>query len=297
MLANYEEILCFAAVCKTGSITQAANFLNCSKANVSKKINKLEKRVGEKLLKRSTRSIYLTEVGKQFKEQAVNVLDEITILEKNTREEKGSLSGRFRITAPVSLSSSILSPLILKLNARFPNIQFELIPTNENLGLLESDIDLAIRTGNIVDDSLVAKRIGYFHESFFTSSSNIEKYKDIQVSSLENAPLLLNELGNVGSEIRVFENGHSLALKPKNCIFIHEFQISLNLLFESDYIAWLPNYCHGIKRGSEEITPILPGLHGEPWPVYLAFPFQSPLPLKLRSVIELVEEHFSDASK
>ncbi len=293
MLSNFEEILCFAAVCKTGSITQAANALQCSKANVSRKISMLEKRMGAKLFQRTTRSIYLTEIGSRFQDRAVRIYDEARQLDKGTRDETGNMSGKFKITAPVSLSTFLIAPLVLQLNESFPDIEFELIPTNENVQLIESEVDLAIRTGSVVDDSLVARKLGEFHECFFTSSRNLANYKQLNIEQIARLPMLLPSSGTENDSLNLFHNGKTLSLIPTDKMRISEFEVSLNLLFNSEYIAWLPNYCNGIERSGETITPLLSSATGQPWSVFMVFPFQAPLPLKLRTIIDFIEENLS----
>lgn len=293
MIANYEQILCFAAVCKTGSITQAAGLLQCSKANVSRKITALEKRLGVKLLQRSTRSIYLTEMGARFKHRAIKIYDETRQLDKYTRDEQGTMAGKFVITAPVSLSTFIIAPILLKLQSAYPDIQFELIPTNENIKLIESEVDLAIRTGSVVDESMVARELGEFHEGFFTSSKNMSNYGKLCLEGVLNSPLLLNVAEGPDDKLNVFDNGKMLSLMPSKLLRIHDFQTSFNLLFDSNYIGWLPSYCDGVTRNGETITRLYPSIKGQPWPVYLVFPFQSPIPLKLRSIVDFIEAKLS----
>jgi DNA-binding transcriptional LysR family regulator len=289
MLPHFEEIICFAAVCKAGSITQAALLLKCSKANVSRKITALEKRIETKLLQRSTRSIYLTEAGSRFKAQAMHIYDEVRQFDNRTRDEEHKLVGNFRITAPVSLSTFIIAPLLFELQKAFPNIRFELIPTNENMKLIESEVDLAIRTGSVVDDTLVAKRLGEFHEGFFTSSQNLPEFAGFNLDDLSTQNLILNQ----DKQLNLFDGSKVFSMVFDNYMQVREFQIATNLLVGSQSIAWLPSYCEGVKIGGETITRLLPSIGGQPWSVYLVFPFQTPLPLKLKSIISHIETHFS----
>lgn len=290
MLNNFEEILCFAAVCKTGSITQAAALLKCSKANISRKITALEKRMETKLLQRSTRRIYLTEAGTRFKQQAIQIYNDTRQFDNRTRDEESKLAGRFTITAPVSLSAFIIAPLLFDLQNAFPEIEFELIPTNENIKLIESEVELAIRTHRVVDDTLVARKLGEFHEGFFVSSKNVHRYSSLNLDTITARRIVLNE----ERCLNVFDRVKMLCLDFPNSIRVREFQIAVNLLFRHDTIAWLPNYCEGVTRDGDTITRILPDIKGQPWPVYFVFPFQTPIPVKLKSVIDFLESRLSN---
>ena len=289
MLTNFEEIICFAAVCKTGSITQAAALLQCSKANVSRKVTALEKRMQTKLLRRSTRNTYLTEAGSRFKPQAMHIYDELRQFDGRTRTEEHQLTGSFRITAPVSLSTFIVAPFLFELQDAFPDIHFELIPTNEAVKLIESEVDLAIRTGSVVDDTLVAKKLGEFQEGFFTSSRNMPEYSALRIDDLTRQKLILNK----DKQLNVFDGEKTLHMEFANSVQVNEFQIAANLLFGSASIAWLPSYCEGVSKDGETLTRLLPTTGGQPWPVYLVFPFQTPIPVKLKSIIGHIESRFS----
>ena len=289
MLTNFEEIICFAAVCKAGSITQAATLLQCSKGNVSRKITALEKRMGTKLLQRSTRNIYLTEAGSRFKPQAMHIYDEVRQFDNRTRGEEHELAGNFRITAPVALSTFIIAPLLLELHSAFPNIHFELIPTNENVKLIESEVNLAIRTGSVVDDTLVAKKLGEFHEGFFTSSRNMPEFSTFNTDDIAKQDLILNQ----DKELNLFDGSKGRSMIFENAIQVSEFQIAANMLFGSQSVAWIPSYCEGVSKDGETITRLLPTIGGQPWPVYLVFPFQTPVPLKLKSIMGHIESRLS----
>lgn len=293
MISNVEELLCFAAVCKAGSITRAAELLQCSKANVSRKITQLEKRMGVKLFQRTTRAIHLTEAGNRFKHRAIKIYDEIKQLDKSTKEESGNLSGKFKITAPVSLSTFLIAPLILDLKTSFPEIEFELVVTNENLNLIESEVDLAIRTGSVIDESLVAKKLAESHECFFTSSKNLDHYEQVNMAQLAHLPLLLPNSNTEDNSFPVLENGEPTSLFPTHSTRVSEYEVSLNMLFNSEYIAWLPRYCRGIQRNGETISPILTDLTGPPWSIFMIFPFQAPIPHKLKTVMDAIEENIS----
>ena len=136
MLTELEQTICFAAVCDTGSMTAAAKALNRSKAHVSRQVSALEQDIGLKLLHRTTRKLTLTDAGLSFKEEALQLYRNAQLVKQKSHSLNQQLAGKFVITAPVSISTFVLAPIIPELQQTFPDIEFEILPTNQNLNLI-----------------------------------------------------------------------------------------------------------------------------------------------------------------
>lgn len=294
MINNVEEMLCFAAICKTGTFTEASSRLGCSKSHISRKVSDLETRIGVKLFHRTTRRIFLTEAGEKLKVDAIGIYEKAIKLDNQARDIDGKVSGRFVITAPVSISTFLIAPLIPKLHKTFPDIHFDIIPTNENLKVIEEGIDLAIRSGSVVDENLVAKHLANVSNAFFTSSVNTEKYSQLTLSELVKLPLLLNSKPTESGTINVFESGKPVCVSPKNSLVVREFPIIANTLFDSEYIGWLPEYCANYQHGGSKLVRLLNSVSGPEWPVYLAFAFQTPLPVKLNLIVQFFQQELAN---
>jgi DNA-binding transcriptional LysR family regulator len=297
MIKDFEEMLCFAAVCKNGTFTEASALLGCSKSHVSKKVADLEKRLQLKLFYRTTRRIFLTEQGEALKADAINLFNEAKRFNHQASKANEQMSGNFVITTPVSLSTFLIAPLIPKLHKAFPDINFEIIPTNENLKIVEDGIDLAIRTSNVVDESLVAKHIADVKDVFITCSSNADKYKTLKLQDIAKVPFLINNVSSDNKTINVFDSGKPISLSPQNSVVVREFPVIANTLFGSDYVAWLPDYCEQYQQGENKLVRLLNSVAGAEWPIFIVFPFQTPLPLKLKSIMAFFQRELSRTFK
>ncbi len=153
------EMEIFAAVAGSGSLSAAARRLSLSVAVVSKQLAALEKRLGSRLVTRTTRKLALTEDGQAFFERCRGILDEIADAEQAVAGADGRLTGSIRITAPVAFGRSRLAPLIAAFAAQQPQLNFHLQLTDTIVDLLEENIDLAIRMGELTDSSLRARRL------------------------------------------------------------------------------------------------------------------------------------------
>ena len=149
----------FAAVAGSGSLSAAARRLNLSIAVVSKQLAALERRLGSRLVTRTTRKLALTEDGLAFHERCKAILDEIADAEQAVAGADGRLTGTIRVTAPVAFGRSWITPLIAAFASQHPQLSFHLMLTDTIVDLLAENIDLALRMGDLPESSLRARRL------------------------------------------------------------------------------------------------------------------------------------------
>lgn len=149
----------FVKVAEHRSFSAAARDLGLSKGTISKNINKIENQLKTKLLYRTTRKLSLTETGTAFLERAVRVLEALADAECAISDLESEPSGILKINAPVSFSKRWLGPAIAAFLAKYPRVTIELTLNDRFVDLVEEGYDLAIRVGNLVDSSLIARRL------------------------------------------------------------------------------------------------------------------------------------------
>ena len=149
----------FVRVVDAGSFSAAAQQWGRSKAVVSKYVNALEDHLGVALLRRTTRSLSLTDAGRAYRERCADVLGEIEALEASLREGIAAPRGPLRVTAPPGFASHYLGLMTKAFLARYPEVTIDLDLTHRMVDLVEEHIDVAIRVTDPQDSSLVARRL------------------------------------------------------------------------------------------------------------------------------------------
>lgn len=152
-----DELAVFAAIVETGSLAAAGRRLRRSPPAVTRALADLERRLGTRLVERTTRKAAPTEAGRHLAEQARRVLaayDEATLAPGETPR------GLLRITAPVVFGSRHVTPLVTAFLDAFPAVQAEMILADRNLDLIEEGLDVAVRIGALADSGLVIRRVG-----------------------------------------------------------------------------------------------------------------------------------------
>jgi len=123
----------------------------------SNHVKALELRLGARLLHRTTRRHSLTEIGKAFYEQCVDILARIDNAETTAREMRSQPRGRLRVSAPVTLGSHMLVPALSDYLKEYREVEIELTLNDRVVDLVEEGFDVAFRFGNLPDSGLVAR--------------------------------------------------------------------------------------------------------------------------------------------
>lgn len=149
----------FVRVVEAGSFSAAARVLGQGQPAISKAVAQLERRLGVRLVTRTTRSLHLTDAGRAFYDRAKVVLDAAEEAEAAARETSAALTGRLRICAPVTFARLHIVPSLPSFLAAHPALDIELVLDDRRIDLVEEGIDVAIRAGQLGDSSMVATRL------------------------------------------------------------------------------------------------------------------------------------------
>ncbi len=159
MADNLFDMLVFVRVVAAGSLSGAARDLRLSLAVVSRRLARLEERLGVRLANRTTRTLTLTEEGARFHARCTRILAEIADAEMEAANGRETAAGVLRVTATFAFSARWLAPLMREFQALHPRLHVHLDTTDSVTKIVESGYDLAIRFGALVDSSLVARQL------------------------------------------------------------------------------------------------------------------------------------------
>lgn len=154
-----QDLRLFAQVVSTGNFSEAGRALELSPAVVSKRIARLERNLGVRLLQRTTRRVALTPEGTTFHRHALRMLADLEAAEDALARGTAAPRGQLRVTAPASFGRLHIAPLVGPFLARYPEVELDLSLTDGVVDLLEEGLDLAIRIDQPRDSSLIARRI------------------------------------------------------------------------------------------------------------------------------------------
>lgn len=158
-MTNLGDLEIFAKVVSTGSMSLAGRALGFSPAVVSKRIKRLEDRLGTRLLQRTTRQISLTEAGQGFYDRVLGILAGLEEAEFYISGRSAQMHGTLKISAPTSFGRMHIAPHLKDFMEAHPELAINLVLTDEFSDIVGGGFDLAIRIAELTDSSLVARRL------------------------------------------------------------------------------------------------------------------------------------------
>lgn len=166
----------FTRVVESRSFVKAGESLQLATPQVSRMVQALEAHLGARLLNRTTRSISVTEDGEAYYERCIRVLAEVDEMEAELTHAKLSPKGKLKVNLPSLIAKTMIVPVLPEFFALYPDIQIEMGLSDRQVDVIEEGVDCVIRTGDLEDSGLVARRLGNIPRVTCAAPSYLEKY-------------------------------------------------------------------------------------------------------------------------
>ena len=170
----------FARVAERGSFGKAADELDISRAAASGHVAALEKHLGVRLLNRTTRRVGLTAEGAEFLRRCRRILDEVQDAEETLRGARSRPQGLLRVDVPVAFGRYLLLPALPEFTRRYPAIDLDIRLNDRIVDLVAERVDVALRTGNLQQSGLVARRVAQINVVTCASASYLADHGEPQ---------------------------------------------------------------------------------------------------------------------
>ncbi|MDB4001615.1 LysR substrate-binding domain-containing protein [Oceanospirillaceae bacterium] len=294
-MGQLEDMHVFVRIVEAGSITQAASQLNLAKSAVSKRLGDLEKRLGTKLINRTTRTSSLSEAGNQYYQRVKLILGEVDSLNGEITQKNQVLSGILKLAVPLSFGISHLTPAIELFMRLHPELNIEMDFSDGKVDIIGGGYDLAFRIGTLPDSSLKARKITPIRHTICASPDYLERC---------GSPILPQDL----SSHKVLKYGHW----PLAGIALSDTKGKQHLVNVDDYfsanngdaiiqiavaghgIVILPTFISWDALTKGDLVPILEDYSLPTMHAYAVYPSTNYLPGKVRSLIDFLTQRFGD---
>lgn len=295
---RFDTMLAFTRVVELESFTKAALSLNLPKTTVSAQVLALEKRLRVKLLHRTTRRISVTTDGAAYYERAIRLLNELEETEAALNQATVNAKGRLRVDVPAPLGRLVIIPSLPDFFKRYPDIQLEIGCDDRPIDLLEEGVDCVIRIGNLLDSTLVARRVGTMQFMLVAtpeyldthgrpaSPDDLQRHHGVHFFSSKTGkvhPFLLTQEG-VTQEVTTIRQ-----------LAINNGDAMVSACLTGLGICQLPTFMVQGFLASGEIESVLAGYVTEDLPMHALYPQNRHLSSKVRAFIEWVAELFAES--
>jgi DNA-binding transcriptional LysR family regulator len=290
---EFSAIPVFVAVVDNGGFSAAARSLGVSKSAVSKRVNQLESHLGVRLLHRTTRKLSLTEAGERYFEHAAQALRAADKAEDAVTELQGEPQGKLKISSPMSFGRLHVAPLIPKFLQRYPKLHIDLVMDDKNIDLVAAGIDVAIRSGDMADSTLIARKLAPLRQVLCASPAYIEHYgMPVIPSELCERNCILFSYSGDANEWTLNKDGQSEAVMVSGSYRVNNSEAILEALREGVGIGRLPTFVAGPDLQAGNLLRVLDSYHIPDHIFYAVFPERQYLPAKVRAFLDFTVEYF-----
>lgn len=279
----------FVQVVESGSFALAAERMNLTRSAVGKVINRLEARLGVRLLHRTTRSQSLTEDGLAYYDRCVRALAELEAAEADLESGRREPRGRLRVSVPIAFGHHCVAPVLWNLARRHPQLQFDISFSDRTVDLIEEGFDLAVRIGELRDStSLAARRLGVQHVGIGAAPSYLAQYGvPTNANELDgHLGIAYSRAGTVSPWEIQDEHGDLLRIRIQTQLSLDDVQAIAGAAIEGFGLAWLPGWllARYVKKG--ELVTVMDSCRIQPQEIHAVWPQTRYLPLKTRMSID-----------
>ena len=294
MTGRLEDMELFARIVERGSLSAAARDLGLSKSLVSRRLGQLEDRLGARLVNRTTRNLALTDIGREFNERARRVLLEAEDAEACARDASTEPAGRLRIAAPVSFGYLHLAAPLAGFLAEHPKVEVELELNDRFIDLVGEGYDLAIRSGQLEDSSLIVRPIAKARILLAAAPAYLAR-RGAPEAPADLARHVCLVYGNqpAARVWRFLVEGKWVAPSIYPQLTANNGDALCRAAVEGLGIVALPSFIIGPALAAGRLRPLLSHLPMPDQPIQAIYPGGRPAPQRLRSFVDFMTGYFA----
>jgi len=281
-----------------GSFTKAAYLLGGKTSSMSKAITRLEADMGIKLIVRTTRSLGLTDAGRQFYEESNRILYQLKNLQDSLISQRTTPTGNLKVTATVAIGQYFLGPLVPRFMRQHPDISVELILTDQIIDYRAHNIDVAFRsTEKLADSSMFSIKIASQRRIVVASPDYLERNGFVNnPTELEQHSSVLYRAGKLFDRWQFSKEGESTGVKMTPALISNNYATVLEVTKSGVGVANLFDYLIEDDLKAGKLVSMLDSYHQKDQNIFILYSQSRKVSPKLDVFLSFVErEKLSDS--
>ena len=292
--ASLDDLYYYAMVVKHGGFAAAGRELGVPKSRLSRHVNRLEERLGVRLLQRSTRRFVVTDTGENLYRHCQAMLAEAESAFEVVEQAQSEPRGLLRVACPIALASTQLAPLIPRFLRRYPKVRLDLHVDNRRIDVLAERFDAAlrVRTEPSGEDGLVMRRFAELCELLVASPDYLEQAgQPAHPDDLRRLSTLSFAPGETQHWTLNGPNGQQVDIEHAPRLLSHNFPVLRQAALDGLGIALLPASVIEADLASGRLVHVLPDWRLPQGVLHVVFPSRRGLLPAVRAFIDfLVDE-------
>lgn len=288
------EMQTFHAVVEAGSFVKAADALNLSKAAVSRHVVELERRLGIRLLHRTTRRISLTSEGQIFYARSKDVLADLQDLETEITAKQDRVSGLLRINAPFTFGIQHLAPLWGQFREKHPQVTLDVTLSDRVVDLVEEGYDLAIRIAALESSSMVSRRLASTRMTLCASPKYVKKHgKLTRPEDLSAHQVIAYSYLSSKDEWHFSGPQGPVSVTTRPWMRTNNGETCKAAALAHQGVILQPRFVVSEELKTGQLIELLPTYRSTEIGIYAVYPTRKHLSAKVRLLIDFLAHHFS----
>ncbi|EJC81660.1 transcriptional regulator [Rhizobium leguminosarum bv. trifolii WSM2297] len=273
------------AVVDAGSLSAGSRKLNAPLPSVSRKVADLERYLGTNLIIRTSRNLQLTDAGRDYVDAARKIIADLEEVERRASGEYQTPRGLLTVTMPIEFGHRYVLPIALDFMDKHPEVILNVLSLDRSVHLVNEQVDVAIRLGDLIDSSLYAVKAGEFRLLTCASPAYLERHGVPQHPSelIDHDGIMFHKRSFFWS----FEiDGKSVEVLPRSRIEVNTAANCVAAALNGAGIGRLFDYQVPEEVSSGALVQILKDYGGESKPINIVYSRQGLLALKVRAFID-----------
>jgi len=299
-MQDLNDMLYFAEVVERGGFAAAGRALGIPKSRLSRRVAELEALLGVRLLQRTTRKLSLTEVGAAYLRHCQAMRDAAQAAQDTVEQVQREPRGTVRVSCPVTLSQTVLAPLMPRFLERYPEVRVEMLVANRPINVVEEGVDVALRVRASLEDSasMVVKRLDVANQILLASPAYLARVgmPHTPQDLLQHQVLSMSSFEGVAHWRLRSDTGAEVQLQPQVRYMADDLMTLKLAVVGGAGVCYLPDYmCQPeIERG--ELVRVLPQWSFPPGIVHAVFSSRRGLTPAVRSFLDFLGEFMPGSS-
>jgi DNA-binding transcriptional LysR family regulator len=295
-LPDLNDLYFFAAVVEHGGFSAASRALGVPKSRLSKRVSQLEDGLGVRLLQRTTRKFTVTEAGERFYRHCQAMLAEAHAATEDAMSLGGEPRGLVRLSCPVSLSQSLLAPLLPTFLARYPQVQLRVLSSNRRVDLVGEGYDVAVRVRDKLDADaeLVARSFGPKRVVLVASPAFLAEHGEPHTPQDLSALPVLSIFEHEGEQSwELYDSACARTVVPvRPRLVTGEFRVLIEAAVQGVGIAWVPESSCVEELRSGRLRVVLPEWGLPQGILHIVYPSRRGMLPAVRALVDFLADAF-----
>lgn len=284
----------FVATVGANGFAAAARALDVPRSKISKQIQALEEAIGVQLLQRTTRSLHLTEAGAEYYDACRDVIASLDEAEQRARTGMGEIRGVLRVNAPMSFGLSRLGPLIPRFNELHPNVELQVVLSDQQVDPVKGGFDVTIRIASLPDSSMIARSLAPAPRIMVASPDYLAREGTPQTpKDLAHHKCLSYGYLQSGVSLQLCNGKETQRVTVSGPLHANNGDILAQAAVAGMGIALLPNFIVERAVADGRLVPVLCDWEAPAITVNAVYPSSRRVPMKTRAFIDFLVAELS----